>query len=292
MTTSSINIKKCFLPVAILSAALVLFFLPTPASAVAHGDLTITAPRENAQVSGSVTFSATTNNVAQNSELYWAVRKGTCDVNSSATVAGNVSSFTNQYTWNNGKFNATVNMSTLPRGAYCLVVNIPRHELRETRTFQLVTNGSTDTDAPIATIVSPNDGATVSGTVILRGTVVDTDPKTSYFRIEGPRNYVRTSLYNDGRTTHEYSWNTTRLADGEYTIYFEARDKAGNKDGTRVNPGDSVDVVKVTVRNTTSTPPDSKLSNFRQCMKGGWSNWDFRNQGQCIRYMMTGKDSR
>lgn len=28
------------------------------------------------------------------------------------------------------------------------------------------------------------------------------------------------------------------------------------------------------------------------CMKGGWSNFEFRNQGQCIRFVETGMDSR
>ncbi len=28
------------------------------------------------------------------------------------------------------------------------------------------------------------------------------------------------------------------------------------------------------------------------CMKGGWSDFGFRNQGQCIRFIETGKDSR
>lgn len=28
------------------------------------------------------------------------------------------------------------------------------------------------------------------------------------------------------------------------------------------------------------------------CMMGGWSSQGFRNQGQCVRYSMTGKDSR
>ena len=29
-----------------------------------------------------------------------------------------------------------------------------------------------------------------------------------------------------------------------------------------------------------------------QCKKGGWKDFNFRNQGQCIRYINTGKDSR
>lgn len=28
------------------------------------------------------------------------------------------------------------------------------------------------------------------------------------------------------------------------------------------------------------------------CMKDGWENYGFRNQGQCVRFIETGKDSR
>ena len=28
------------------------------------------------------------------------------------------------------------------------------------------------------------------------------------------------------------------------------------------------------------------------CKKGGWRDFDFRNQGQCIRFVLTGKDKR
>ncbi|MGI9043905.1 MAG: hypothetical protein ACR2GK_07235 [Gemmatimonadaceae bacterium] len=29
-----------------------------------------------------------------------------------------------------------------------------------------------------------------------------------------------------------------------------------------------------------------------ECFKGGWSNFSFRNQGQCVRFIETGEDSR
>jgi hypothetical protein len=29
-----------------------------------------------------------------------------------------------------------------------------------------------------------------------------------------------------------------------------------------------------------------------QCKKGGWEDFGFKNQGQCIRFVNTGKDSR
>jgi hypothetical protein len=36
--------------------------------------------------------------------------------------------------------------------------------------------------------------------------------------------------------------------------------------------------------------PDAQTK--ADCKKGGWREFDFRNQGQCIRFVLTGKDSR
>ena len=110
-----------------------------------------------------------------------------------------------------------------------------------------------DTTAPVATITNPTDGETIHGVVTVSGDVVDDNPLNSYFRIEGPSSYVKTSLYTDGRLHHEFSWDTTTVADGTYTIYFETRDKAGNKDGTRSAPADSVKKITVIVDNTAPT---------------------------------------
>ena len=49
---------------------------------------------------------------------------------------------------------------------------------------------------------------------------------------------------------------------------------------TTEGPGATFCVVK--------TAPTSK----DDCKKGGWKNFDFKNQGQCIRFVETGKDSR
>lgn len=102
-----------------------------------------------------------------------------------------------------------------------------------------------DTEAPLAEILTPADGSFVNGTVALKGQVTDENPINTHFQIEGPDGYKKTSTFKDGRALHELNWNTSGLQDGEYTIYFEARDKADNKDGSRSNPGKSVDVVTV-----------------------------------------------
>lgn len=143
-----------------------------------------------------------------------------------------------------------------------------------------------DTQAPDVEITNPTDGATVSGSVEVRGTVTDDNPDHYYAvvlnsanqKVAGPG-----TVSEDQPLTDEllFVWDTTKVSDGVYTIRLEARDAAGNKDS------ESVDVVSVTVNNT----PDNK----NQCKNGGWktfTNPSFRNQGQCVSYFTSSSKNK
>ena len=39
-------------------------------------------------------------------------------------------------------------------------------------------------------------------------------------------------------------------------------------------------------------PPPPPLTEKDQCKNDGWMNYGFKNQGQCVKFMETGKDSR
>ena len=43
---------------------------------------------------------------------------------------------------------------------------------------------------------------------------------------------------------------------------------------------------------TVTTQPLDAPTRIMDCRDGGWQNLGFRNQGQCIRFVTTGKDSR
>ncbi|MEX2398841.1 MAG: Ig-like domain-containing protein [Candidatus Saccharimonadales bacterium] len=108
-----------------------------------------------------------------------------------------------------------------------------------------------DNTAPVAEITQPNDEQIVFGEVELVGEVTDENSKNSHFEIQDSEgNRVDSDTLKNGSKNHEYTWDTSGLDDGFYTIYFEARDLAGNKDGSRNNPGKSVYVITVTVDNT------------------------------------------
>jgi hypothetical protein len=91
-----------------------------------------------------------------------------------------------------------------------------------------------DVTAPDASIEGLVANQEVAGDVTLTGAVSDKNPMNSYFVITGPNGYRQTSLYTDGRMTHDYLWKTSSLQNGLYKVQFETRDKAGNKDGGSV----------------------------------------------------------
>lgn len=135
-----------------------------------------------------------------------------------------------------------------------------------------------DTQAPDVAITNPTQGSTVQGSVDVRGTVTDTNPDHYYLviknatgqKVTGPGTVQQTQSFTDQSL---YSWDTTQVPDGVYTIDLEARDQADNKDAG------SVATVTVTVNNT----PD----NQGQCKDGGWATFtkpSFKNQGQCVAY--------
>lgn len=135
--------------------------------------------------------------------------------------------------------------TTLPDGAYSVKYNASDTTGNISNTGTI--NFSVDRSAPDVTIENPSQGAAVRASVAVRGVVTDANPMASYLRITGPNGYVVTSYYSDGRAAHEYAWNTIGLVDGTYTVRFEARDAAGNKDAG------SVQDVKVQVDNTKGT---------------------------------------
>jgi len=97
-----------------------------------------------------------------------------------------------------------------------------------------------DTQAPQVTITNPQNGQTVSGTVLIQVSVVD---KSSGKKIaKAPSGINKVEFYIDGVKVdedtsfpYEYSWNTTNYSDGYHTIMVKAFDIAGNSSSTSIN---------------------------------------------------------
>lgn len=137
---------------------------------------------------------------------------------------------------------------------------------------------SVDTSAPDVAITNPADGSSVQGTIDIRGTVTDENPDHYYLVVKNAAGQIVSgphTVNSDQSFTDQslFSWDTTQVVDGVYTIDLEARDQAGNKDAG------SVATARVTVNNT--------VDDKDECKNGGWKAFGtmkFKNQGQCVSY--------
>jgi len=92
-----------------------------------------------------------------------------------------------------------------------------------------------DTMCPAVGINMPEEGDSVSGTVDIKGTIIDANPQHYWLVVEdetgsqvaGPGVVSESDSIESPETL--MSWDTTAVDDGEYTIKLEARDGAGNK---------------------------------------------------------------
>lgn len=124
-----------------------------------------------------------------------------------------------------------------------------------------------DTKCPVAELTDPHGGDELSGDVDIRGKVTDESPDHYWLVIEDSEGHqiAGPGTVND---THNFdgkffTWDTTGVPDGDYTIKLEARDQAGNKcpDEAPVTedpnePCDSVDWIQVKVNNNGAEPGD------------------------------------
>lgn len=82
----------------------------------------ITSPVVGEVVSGDLILEATYTGDSSD-PVYWAVRKDTCEVNAAAIVLANVDGFNDPYTWENGEFSASFDVSDFETGTYCFAFN-------------------------------------------------------------------------------------------------------------------------------------------------------------------------
>ena len=105
---------------------------------------------------------------------------------------------------------------------------------------------NTDTQAPSATIFSPQNNATVSGTVLVEVSASDNNSVTGV------------DLYADGQlvgrdltSPYQFSWDSTQVADGSVVLTAYAQDAAGNEG---VSNGLTVNVANQAATNDNIAP--------------------------------------
>lgn len=165
----------------------------------------VTAPANNATVSGtvSVTASASDNLGVSKVEFY---------VNGILQATDTVTPYV--YSWNT---------SVLASGTYNLMTKAYNAAGNVSQSSNVVVSIVNDTIAPIVSITAPGNSSTVGGTVAITASASDS---VGVSKVEFYSN--GTLLFAGNVAPYTYSWNTKTVANGSYTLTAKAYDNAGN----------------------------------------------------------------
>lgn len=143
-----------------------------------------------------------------------------------------------------------------------------------------------------ATITNPTAGEEVSGVVNFTATLTDLagDDSVQWAVRAGTCAANTGTIYGnvDGYTT-PFTWNGNAFSaiidmsddtPGEYCFVFNPSESAGDTP------------IRLTSEFTLEAPEEPQPITKDQCKQGGFADFGFKNQGQCIRFVETGKDSR
>jgi chitodextrinase len=161
---------------------------------------------------------------------------------------------TNNTTDTTAPYSRTLDTTTLTNGTHTLGLTVTLTDgTVEWQSYQVGTvtvnnpvNPPPDTTAPTVSITAPAANASVSGSnVALTATAADNVAVSGVqFKLDG-----NNLGPEDTTSPYAYTWDTTTLGNGTYTLTAVARDAAGN---TKTSTS-----VPVTVNNVTVPPPDT-----------------------------------
>ncbi|MBJ6801436.1 Ig-like domain-containing protein [Geomonas propionica] len=187
----------------------------------------LSSPITGATVSGTVTVTASaSDNVGVSKVEFY----------SNNVLQATVATAPYSYSWDT---------RTVANGSYTLVAKAFDAAGNATQSQSSVVSVSNDTTAPTVAVTSPTSGSTVSGTVTVTASASD---NVGVSKVEFYRNgaLVATS----SAAPYAYSWNTTAVANGSYTLTAKAYDAAGNAGASQST---SVNVSNVTPDATAPT---------------------------------------
>ncbi|WP_298439881.1 Ig-like domain-containing protein [Geobacter sp.] len=173
--------------------------------------VSITSPGINATISGttSVAISATDNVGVTKVELY---------------VDGNLAG-TDTAT----PYSVSLNTSTLAAGTHTLLAKAYDAAGNVGQSSAVSVSIANDTTSPVANITSPANGSTVSGTTTV--SIAATD-NIGVSKVELYLNGTLFATY--GSAPFNISWDTTKYANGPYTLTAKAYDASGNVSSAQV----------------------------------------------------------
>lgn len=158
-----------------------------------------------------------------------------------------------------GNYEITLNLANLPLGTLSwrvIAVDVDENEhtiASPSRTLTLtgIAPPTTDTTNPTISVLSPADGANVSGTVTFEVSASD-DVALQQVTIELPDG-SQSVMTLDSSGNYVFDWDSTQVVDGEYTFTFKAVDTSLNSATT------SITIRAVNGRTSSLTAPEFGL---------------------------------
>jgi len=170
--------------------------------------VSITSPAENAIVTGKVTVTGIAYDETKLSKVKFYIN----NVLKKTYLSHNLSKDFS-YTW------ATTNVSDGPYTLTAKAIDAFGNEGLSSVTVSV----KNDTKSPTVSITSPTDDAIVSGTVTVRAGASDN------VKVSKVEFYVDNVLkHTDSTASYSYSWVTTALPNGSYTLTVKGYDSSGN----------------------------------------------------------------
>ena len=166
----------------------------------------IETPAEGATVSGTVSINGNAND-SENSLQKVEVR---IDSGSWQTASGGMSW---SYQWD------TSNVSDGNHTIYARSYDGINYS--DTVSVTVNVDNSEPNDPPTVTVISPDTGETLSGTIFVSGTADDSDGDIQSVQIRIDSGSWQTA---SGQTSWGYGWDTTTVTDGSHTIYIRSYD--------------------------------------------------------------------
>jgi len=206
--------------------------------------VSMTAPGNNATVSGTTTLTASaSDNIGVSKVEFY--RSGTL------LYATNVAPFS--YGWNT---------TTVANGSYTLTAKAydnTGNVATSANVVVTVNNTVSDTTAPTVSVTAPANSATVSGTVSVAASASD---NVGVSKVEFYVNSVLAAT--DTASPFTYSWNTSLVSNGTYSVMAKAYDATGNV-------GQSASVT-ATVNNGVTPPAGTITAVFGNAAGSNYAN--------------------
>jgi hypothetical protein len=181
-------------------------------SAVSGGDPTvsITAPDDGSEVSGTVTIEATASDDGSIVSVDFLV---------DGTSIGTDTTSPYSMSWD----------TTGPTEGLRTITVIATDDEGNTASDSVTVD--TKDDAPTISWINPTNGATVGGTITIQIQAADDRGISSVKWSVGSATYVKTTTYNSVTGYYEADWDTTDHTDGTYTLYAKVAD-SGSQSST------------------------------------------------------------